>query len=161
MEYSQRRPPSLQNFLAIVLLATVGVCFAFQTAVSESFRRSVLSVETTNGDHRIEVEIAETAAQRSLGLQYRRQLPPNSGMLFDFGKVGSVTMWMKNTPLSLDMLFVDQSGKIVQIEKATKPYSLDFISSKRPVKAVLELPAGTSDRLEIRTGDFLRHPVFK
>ena len=96
-----------------------------------------------------------------MGLQYRNQLPPNSGMLFDFVKVGSVTMWMKNTPLSLDMLFVDQGGKIVQIEKATKPYSLDFISSKRPVKAVLELPAGTSDRLEIRTGDFLRHPIFE
>jgi len=70
-------------------------------------------------------------------------------------------MWMKNTPLSLDMLFVDQAGKIVQIEKATKPYSLDLITSRQPVKAVLELLAGTSDRLKIRTGDILRHPVFE
>jgi len=120
-----------------------------------------LFIETTAGEHRIEVEIAETAAQRSMGLQFRRRLPANSGMLFDFGTVGPVTMWMKNTPLSLDMLFVDQAGRIVQIEKATKPYSLDFISSRQAVKAVLELPAGTSDLLKIRTGSFLRHPIFQ
>jgi len=82
-------------------------------------------------------------------------------MLFDFGNVGPVTMWMKNTPLSLDMLFVDEAGRIVQIVKATKPNSLEFISSRQPVKAVLELPAGASGRLKIRTGDIVRHPIFK
>jgi len=152
------------RFITIKVMTVAGglaLLIAAQTFSDELFRRSLLTIETSSGVRQIEVEIAETPAQRSMGLQFRRRLPPNSGMLFDFGNVGPVTMWMKNTPRSLDMLFVDQAGKIVQIEKATKPYSLDLITSKQPVKAVLELLAGTSDRLKIRTGDILRHPVFE
>ena len=124
------------------------------------FRKSTLSVITDSGKHRFAVEIAETPGQRRRGLQGRQELPPGTGMLFDFKNNQPVTMWMQNTPVSLDMLFIAADGSIVNIASGTKPFSLDYITSDGPVRAVLEILAGTAKILGIRKGDRIVHDTF-
>ena len=92
---------------------------------------------------------------------FRRTLAPDAGMLFDFEREQMVSMWMKNTYLSLDMLFVRADGIIHRIEASTEPLSERSISSGAPVRAVLELNAGTAARLGLRPGDRLIHPLFR
>ncbi len=84
----------------------------------------------------------------------------NQGMLFDFKKAVPVTMWMKNTILSLDMFFISENGTIVNIARNTEPFSLGYINSAGPVKGVLEVLSGTAKRLGIRAGDRVDHPMF-
>ena len=124
------------------------------------FRKSTLSVITDSGKHRFAVEISETPDQRRRGLQGRQELPPGTGMLFDFKNNQPVTMWMQNTPVSLDMLFIAADGSIVNIASGTKPFSLDYITSDGPVRAVLEILAGTAKILGIRKGDRIVHDTF-
>ena len=88
-------------------------------------------------------------------------MAPNQGMLFDFGTSIPVTMWMKNTNLSLDMMFISDNGTIINIARNTKPLSLDYINSAGPAKGVLEVLAGTAQRLKIKAGDKVVHAVFK
>jgi len=107
------------------------------------------------------VEVANTWMQRRQGLQNRRTLPRDAGMLFDFRKPQPVSMWMKDTFLSLDMIFIDADGIIFSIAENTEPMSLDAIGSGAPVLAVLEVNAGTVTRLGIRPGDRVHHPMFK
>jgi uncharacterized membrane protein (UPF0127 family) len=84
---------------------------------------------------------------------YRKSLSSNTGMLFVFETIEPITMWMKNTFISLDMLFLSSNGKIVKIVHRTKPLSLNAISSKVPAKRVLEINAGVAKRLKISVGD--------
>lgn len=91
---------------------------------------------------------------------FRESMPQDHGMLFDFETEQPVAFWMKNTPLPLDMLFIDRTGTVVHIAKGTIPYSETPIPSTRPVRAVLELNAGTADRLGITSGAKVRHPIF-
>ena len=116
-----------------------------------SFKKIIIS--TISGDHNFRVELAETATQRRYGLQYRKSLPLNAGMLFVFESIEPITMWMKNTFISLDMLFLSSDGKIVKIIHKTKPLSRNAIFSKIPVKRVLEINAGVAKRLKISIGD--------
>lgn len=113
---------------------------------------ATLWIETDRGRHAFDVEVAETPEARQTGLQNRRFLAADAGMLFDLGGRQPVSMWMKDTFLSLDMLFIDSDGTVVQVAESTRPLSLDIIRSERPVRAVLELLAGTSARLGIRQG---------
>ena len=108
-----------------------------------------------------QVEVARNDADRAQGLMYRRSMPANRGMLFDFGRVEPVSMWMQNTYLPLDMLFVRQDGTIARIAANTEPLSTRTIPSGEPVLAVLELNAGTAARLGIKPGDRIEHPLFK
>ncbi|WP_457092342.1 DUF192 domain-containing protein [Microvirga sp. P5_D2] len=108
-----------------------------------------------------QVEVARNDADRAQGLMYRRSMPANQGMLFDFGRVEPVSMWMQNTYLPLDMLFVRQDGTIARIAANTEPLSTRTIPSGEPVLAVLELNAGTAARLGIKPGDRIEHPLFK
>jgi uncharacterized membrane protein (UPF0127 family) len=107
------------------------------------------------------VEVARNDADRAQGLMFRRSMPADQGMLFDFGRVEPVSMWMQNTYLSLDMLFIRPEGTIARIAANTEPLSTRTISSGEPVLAVLELNAGTAARLGIKAGDRVEHPVFK
>ena len=91
---------------------------------------------------------------------FRRELAPDAGMLFDFKEVEPVAMWMKDTYLPLDMLFIARDGRIVHIAERTVPFSLATISSGEPVLAVLELNSGTASRLKIKPGDRVIHPIF-
>ena len=125
------------------------------------FGRSSLVVISASGRHPFKIEVAATPRQRAQGLMWRRSLAPNAGMLFDFKRSELVTMWMKNTNIGLDILFISGNGQIVNIARNATPQSLTMISSLGPVRAVLELVAGTAQRLGIRAGDWIEHSLFR
>ena len=91
---------------------------------------------------------------------FRREMAPDHGMLFDFGVEEVVAMWMRNTILPLDMLFIDGQGRIAHIATDAVPFSEAIISTQQPVRAVLELVAGTVEKLGITVGDRVMHPIF-
>ncbi len=121
---------------------------------------SELTVVGASGSHRFLVELADDDRSRARGLMFRRSLPADGGMLFDFGRDQPVSMWMKNTLIPLDMLFIDRRGVIVNLHQRAVPHSLVPISSAGRVRAVLELNGGTVGRLEIKPGDRVLHPMF-
>ena len=117
------------------------------------FGKEPLTIESASAKHRFTVEIARTGRQHSQGLMYRRKLAADAGMLFIYRRVQPVVMWMKNTYIPLDMLFIAGDGRIVTIVERAVPFSVENISSERPVLAVLELNAGTASRLKLKVGD--------
>ena len=121
------------------------------------------SLEIISGEkrHRLTVELARNDAQRARGLMFRQSMAPDAGMLFDFERDQMISMWMRNTYLSLDMVFVLADGRIHRIEANTEPHSERTISSGAPVRAVLELNAGTGARLGLKPGDKLIHSMFR
>ena len=120
-----------------------------------------VEIVTRSGVHVFDVEMAVTPEERSKGLMFRRELPPGRGMLFDFEGEGPIAMWMKNTYISLDMIFIRADGRIARIAENTVPHSEATISSGAPVKAVLEVIAGTAKRLGIAPGDRVAHRIFR
>ena len=119
-----------------------------------AFDRDVLSIETGSGEiFEFKVELAETDEQKSRGLMYRREMGEREGMLFLYRRDQVVTMWMANTFLPLDMLFIEQNGRIARIQAHTVPQSREVVSSRKRVRAVLELNAGTAQKLGISVGD--------
>jgi uncharacterized membrane protein (UPF0127 family) len=120
-----------------------------------------LTIVTASGRHEFQVELADTDASRAQGLMYRRSLAPDRGMLFDFKRVEPVSMWMQNTYVSLDMLFIRPDGTIARVAMNAEPLSTRTIPSGEPVLAVLEVPAGTAARLGVKAGDKVEHPIFK
>jgi uncharacterized membrane protein (UPF0127 family) len=120
-----------------------------------------LTVATDTDAVMFTVEIADTDELRARGLMFRQRLPEDRGMLFDFEAPRPVSMWMKNTYISLDMLFIREDGTIAYIAENTVPKSLDTIGISEPVLAVLELAAGTTRKLGIRAGDTVYHRLFR
>lgn len=119
-----------------------------------------LQIVAKSGVHTFSVELAQTDAQRQQGLMYRKSLPEGQGMLFDFAPPHEVTMWMKNTYVSLDMIFIRADGRIHRIAENTTPLSEATISSRGSVVAVLEVVAGTARRLGLAPGDEVAHSLF-
>ena len=120
-----------------------------------------LRIVTAGGARDFNVEVMRDDQQRARGLMYRRSLPANQGMLFDFKQVQPVSFWMKNTYLPLDMIFIDQRGEIVNIAENTEPLSERGVPSAKPVLGVLEVNAGISRKLGIKAGDQVEYPIFK
>ena len=120
------------------------------------FQKTKIAITSSNKTNEFVVELALTEGQQSQGLMYRSQLDENAGMLFLFETVEERSMWMKNTFISLDIIFIDDKGYIRKIADRTVPHSETVINSGVPVKGVLELLAGTADRLGIRVGDHVR-----
>lgn len=120
-----------------------------------------LTIETGGATHAFQVELARTPEQQRTGLMYRRSMPADAGMLFLYDNGSQVTMWMANTFIPLDMVFIGPSGRITHIVERTVPQSTELIGSNGPVRAVLELNGGTTSRLGIRVGDRVRHPAFE
>lgn len=118
-------------------------------------------VEGANGAVTIHAEIAETPSERATGLMFRESLRPDRGMLFDFKRDQQVAMWMKNTLISLDMVFIDRTGRVVNIIENVEPLTETTRESHGPVRAVLELAAGTAARIGLRPGDQIRHRMFQ
>jgi uncharacterized protein len=119
-----------------------------------------LTIATGTDARLFTVEIADTDALRERGLMFRQRLPEDRGMLFDFGAPRPVSMWMKNTYISLDMLFIRADGSIAYIAENTVPKSLEVVGVSEPVLAVLELAAGSAKRLGLRSGDIVYHRMF-
>lgn len=136
--------------LAVVCL---GLITAGESVARAEFTRSTVIIETDTDEHVFEVELALTPGDRARGLMFRTELAPDAGMLFDFGAEQRVSMWMRNTYVALDMLFADADGVILRIEPNTTPLSERIIESGAPVRYVLEVVAGTTERLNIAPGN--------
>ena len=132
-----------------------------QTEPQPELPREKLVIVTRDGQrHEFNVEMALTSEQQMTGLMFRRSVPAGSGMLFDWGNEREMAMWMKNTLIPLDMLFINGDGTIRAIAENTVPESLAAISSHGPVRAALELAAGTAVQLDIRVGDKVLQRIF-
>ncbi|HEU0218102.1 MAG TPA: DUF192 domain-containing protein [Stellaceae bacterium] len=127
----------------------------------ENFATSELTIQTAGGPQKFAIELALSDAQMEQGLMFRRSMPANAGMLFDFKHPTNVTMWMKNTLIPLDMLFLDNGARIIDIRERAVPYSTDIIASRVPARYVIELNGGTVARLGIKPGDQVSSPYFK
>ncbi|CTQ53876.1 hypothetical protein LP7551_02407 [Roseibium album] len=117
-----------------------------------------LLVQSAEADHRFLVEVAATDRERARGLMFREEMAIDHGMLFVFESEGQRHFWMKNTPLSLDIIYINAAGQIVSISAHTTPYSESVIPSGKPARYVLELNAGTSEKLGIDVGDVISSP---
>jgi hypothetical protein len=120
-----------------------------------------LTIVTSNGRHAFEVEIADSETEKAMGLMFRRSLPRRSGMLFVHERAGELTMWMKNTFISLVMIFIRGDGVVHRIARRTEPFSEDIIASHGNVTAVLEVAAGVADEIGLKPGDRIVHRAFK
>jgi hypothetical protein len=122
--------------------------------------QETLEIVSDSGVHAFAVELATNDAERERGLMFRKELPEGRGMLFDFQRDQPVSFWMHNTPLSLDMIFIRGDGRIARIEDSAQPESDRLIPSGTPVRAVLEVIAGTARQLGIKPGDRVISPIF-
>ncbi|WP_420405080.1 DUF192 domain-containing protein [Nisaea sp.] len=118
-------------------------------------------IHSAEDTHVFSVELADTPEARARGLMFRRELAEDAGMLFIYPGKSRVSMWMKNTYVSLDMLFLDRDGTVLHIAERTVPHSTKVISSRFRVKAVLEVVAGTVARLGLRKGDRVEHSALE
>ncbi len=148
---------------AVALLALGLLLWLQDGAATEpqdvSFDQTILTIETQQGVYTFHVEVAQTPEQWARGLMFRPDLAQDAGMLFLFPRERRVHMWMKNTLIPLDMLFIARNGHVAEIAADTRPQSLEMIAPQMPVATVLELPAGTAARLGIRPGDSVRWSV--
>jgi uncharacterized membrane protein (UPF0127 family) len=111
--------------------------------------------------HVFRVWLADTPQRQAQGLMFVRSLPDLRGMLFVHAEPRPISMWMKNTYIPLDMVFIDARGRIQQIVEQTTPHSLDLVRSKDPALAVLEIAGGEAQRLGIRPGQHVSHPALR
>ena len=151
--------------LLTALLLSQGVTLAGwavdATKAQPELAKEPLVVITHDGQrHAFQVEMATSMDQQEVGLMWRASVAPDGGMLFDWGHPRSSQMWMKNTVSSLDMLFIDEAGVVRHIAERTTPRSLAVIDGVVPVRATLELAAGTAERLDIRVGDRVEQRIF-
>jgi uncharacterized membrane protein (UPF0127 family) len=139
--------------------------FAILAALGSAGRLSAvelqpLEIVSKTGVHTFAVEMAVTPEEQARGLMFRRELPEGQGMLFDFQREQPATFWMKNTYVSLDMIFIRFDGRILRIAENTVPLSEALVPSGGAVRAVLEVVAGTARKLAIVPGDRVVHPIF-
>ena len=154
-----------RRFLFALLMATPLMATApdsdAQTAAQPDLPKEPLSITTRDGKrHDFQVEMALTPEQQRVGLMFRPSVPADGGMLFDWGAPRDSAMWMRNTISPLDMLFINADGTIRRVAEDTVPGSLATVESRGPVRATLELAAGTAKRLDIRVGDKVQQRIF-
>ena len=133
---------------------------AQQAQPSTPAATQTLEIATASGVHTFAIEFVANDADRAKGLMFRTELPEGRGMLFDFAREQEIAMWMKNTFISLDMIFIQGDGRIRRIAENTTPQSLATIPSGGPVRGVLEVIAGTAKKFGIKPGDRVAHPIF-
>jgi len=149
--------------ISILIAASFALPAQAQTAKDDvvDFGKPVpLTIISETGPHTFSTEVADTLDKQARGMMYREKMDPDSGMLFTFKEPKIATIWMKNTSISLDILFVRSNGKILKIEHSHKPYTLRSASSEASVAAVVELAGGRSKELGIRPGDLVKHSFF-
>jgi uncharacterized membrane protein (UPF0127 family) len=141
-------------------LAAVVVAFALVGVSAQAASVQPLEIVTKSGVQVFSVEMATTEQEKETGLMYRKELPDGKGMLFDFSPEQQISMWMKNTYIPLDMIFIRADGRILRIAENTEPESTRIISSGGLAKGVLEVIAGTAKKYGIAPGDRVAHPLF-
>jgi uncharacterized membrane protein (UPF0127 family) len=142
----------------IAITAAVALC-GLATAVRAATVEP-LEIVTKTGVQVFSVEIAKTEQEKETGLMYRKELADGKGMLFDFSPEQQVSMWMKNTYIPLDMIFIRADGRILRIAENTEPLSTRIIPSMGLAKGVLEVIGGTAQKYGIAPGDRVGHPLF-
>jgi hypothetical protein len=145
--------------LAAILFVTGCALPAAQGAASAA-GQDTIEIVTSSGVHAFSVELATNEAERALGLMFRKSLPEGHGMLFDFKTEQPVQFWMHNTYISLDMVFIRGDGRVLRVAENAKPMSDDLIPSGGPVRAVLEVIAGTGRKFHIAPGDRVTGSIF-
>jgi len=132
-----------------------------QTIIVDGKEAEELWIVTPQRRFRFTAEIADEESERSSGLMFREEMATDHGMLFDFEGKRRIQMWMRNTPLSLDMIFTNETGKITRIVERTTPFSDAIIDSVDPVTHVFEVKAGVSRLIGLSVGDTIEHRLFQ
>jgi uncharacterized protein len=148
------------TFSSFFRLLTFSFAVLTSLAVFAQPGRNVLSIATASGTHDFNVDVMQSEADLEKGLMFRKSIPADYGMLFDFKHEQTVMMWMKNTFIPLDMLFMDKTGKVVGIIANAEPMSEKILTVGKPTDAVLELRGGTAARIDLKVGDQVRDPIF-
>ena len=138
------------------------LCALFVFVGGRAFAASpnIVEIDTASGRHTFHVSVMRTEAEREKGLMFVKSMPKGDGMLFDFKTNQSIMMWMKNTLIGLDMVFIAPDGRIVNIAHNAKPEDETIIPSNEPALGVLEINAGAADAIGLKIGDIVRHPMF-
>ena len=142
----------------------VAICACFllfgpRAVIAQSLDK--LEIDSASGAHTFDVEIADNEASREQGLMYRRFMPDDRGMLFNFKEEAPVAFWMKNTYIPLDMIFISRQGVVKKIAANAEPLSERLIPSGGPAYGVLEINGGLAARLGIKPGDRVKNPIFQ
>jgi uncharacterized protein len=140
---------------ALAALAVMGFLYMAPAFAEEIFKHASLKIETKNGPVTLDVEVADTDPKREHGLMFRRNLPAHGGMIFLFDSEHTINMWMKNTYIPLDMVFIGDDWRIKHIARNTEPHSTDIIPSVHPASRVLEIAGGQAETLNLAPGDAL------
>jgi uncharacterized membrane protein (UPF0127 family) len=143
------------RFLIVMALPMVGLVHPAQ-----GMRRDTLKLVTSQGVRDVAVEVTESPQEKATGLMFRTALPDNAGMLFFYETPQEITMWMRNTYIPLDMVFIRADGRVHRIAAWTEPLSEDIVSSQGDVTACLELAGGAAERLGLKVGDRVEYPLF-
>ena len=157
----------MKRFFLITITLFIAACLPEETTSTKAspvFEKDTIRIidrESRRVKANLTVEIADTDAKRMRGLMYRTELADDAGMLFLFPTSKKISMWMANTPLSLDMIFIGEQGEIQEIAEKTVPFSHDEIHSKKKAKSVLEIKGGLSKHYDFQSGDIVEHSFFK
>lgn len=156
---------TIASAVAVVAVLALGGCAQSEPkdkgAEGTPVQTEVLTVETANGPVRFNVEIADDPAERARGLMFRESLADDHGMLFHFQRPERASFWMRNTVISLDIIFIGLDGRILNIAERTTPYSEASIPAAGLTRGVLEIRGGRAAELNIRPGDRVRHRIFE
>ncbi|HRY08095.1 MAG TPA: DUF192 domain-containing protein [Hyphomicrobiaceae bacterium] len=159
-EKSDRSAPGAALFFVSTLVFGA-VLMAAGCSGEQQPGASRLTLVTQSGRHPITLEVADTEEKKRLGLMFRTELKDGHGMLFPYDRPQEITMWMRNTYISLDMIFIGADGTVVRVARNTEPMSEAIISSDRPALGVLELKAGAADHYKIQAGkSWVEYPHF-
>jgi len=153
----------LSRLRFLVFLVGMAAATSAITAPSaaQRLRTEPLEIVTSGGVRHFTVEIADTDQSREIGLMFRKSMAANRGMLFDFGAPQSVTFWMKNTLIPLDMVFIGKDGHVVSVTRKAIPMSEALIPSGGAIVGVLELRGGRADEIGVKPGDEVRERIFQ
>jgi len=146
---------------AAPLLVVLALLAAGLMQSAQAMRQETLKLITARGTHVIDVDVTETPAEKAQGLMFRTRLADSAGMLFFYETPQEITMWMRNTYIPLDMVFIRADGVVHRIEARTEPLSEKIVASRGDVTACLELAGGAAERLGLKPGDRVEHGFFK
>ena len=142
--------------LCLISVLCAGLCW---TPAHAACAPGVVDIRGGFGQARFTVDVADTGAERALGLMFRESLPKSAGMLFVYDTPQRASFWMKNTLIPLDMIFADAAGRVTRVHSNAIPQDLTPIDGGEGVAAVLEINGGLAEKLGIGPGDELRHPA--
>lgn len=153
-----RRTALLLGALASCLLAQLLGPALVEVAAAPENPTGQVTLETATGRHTFSVEIADDVASRALGLMYREELAPDAGMLFLHERPMLLAFWMRDTSIPLDIIFISEEGRVLNIIERAKPFSTDPLPSQGPALAALEVLGGTAERIGLKPGDRVHYP---